>query len=80
MDRMTRIRMNERAYHEGVYERHKLFEKGSWLYKPLSTVENLLPHFKDKDNVRVLDLGCVVGRNSIPVDGGTKITGNTRYF
>ncbi|MBD8034164.1 class I SAM-dependent methyltransferase [Solibacillus merdavium] len=61
------IRSEEKKYHEYCYDNYKLFEAGSWLYKPVKTVIDLLHVFDDKDNVKVLDLGCGVGRNSIPI-------------
>lgn len=67
MSRIEFIRNEEKKYHDYCYDNYKLFEKGSWLYKPVKTVTDLLHLFDDKENVKVLDLGCGVGRNSIPV-------------
>lgn len=67
MDRVARIRASEKKYHDACYEQHKLFEPGSWLYKPVSTVMELVDAYKHIDALRVLDLGCGVGRNSIPI-------------
>lgn len=61
------IRSEEKKYHDFCYDNYKLFEAGSWLYKPVKTVTDLLHFFVDQDEVKVLDLGCGVGRNSIPV-------------
>lgn len=67
MNRVDYIRNKEKEYHDACYDNYKLFEKGSWLYKPVKTVMEQLPYFKEKTNIRVLDLGSGVGRNSIPV-------------
>ncbi|MCM3400973.1 class I SAM-dependent methyltransferase [Cytobacillus oceanisediminis] len=67
MSRLDLIRKEEKKYHDFCYENYKLFEEGSWLYKPVKTVMDLLPLFKDKKDTRVLDLGSGVGRNSIPI-------------
>ncbi|MEH7225319.1 class I SAM-dependent methyltransferase [Bacillus sp. JJ1566] len=67
MSRVDFIRNEEKKYHDFCYENYKLFEEGSWLYKPVKTVVELLPFFFDKKNISVLDLGCGVGRNSIPI-------------
>ncbi|WP_336046969.1 class I SAM-dependent methyltransferase [Solibacillus ferritrahens] len=61
------IRSEEKKYHDYCYDNYKLFEAGSWLYKPVKTVIDLLDIFNNKENVKVLDLGCGVGRNSIPI-------------
>ncbi|CAN7550431.1 class I SAM-dependent methyltransferase [Paenibacillus sp. LjRoot153] len=65
--RITKIRDEERKYHEACYENYRLFEEGSWLAKPVKTVMEQLAHFDGYDEVTALDLGCGVGRNSIPM-------------
>lgn len=72
MNRVEIIRNKEKKYHDLCYENYKLFEKGSWLYKPVKTVMDLLPLFEGKGNLKVLDLGSGVGRNSIPIVQGIK--------
>lgn len=67
MSRIEFIRAEERKYHEEFYKDHRLFKEGSWLYKPVKTVVDLLPLLERKTSPRVLDLGCGVGRNSIPI-------------
>jgi 2-polyprenyl-3-methyl-5-hydroxy-6-metoxy-1,4-benzoquinol methylase len=67
LSRLDLIRNEEKKYHDYCYENYKLFEEGSWLYKPVKTVMELLPLFNDKENIKVLDLGSGVGRNSIPI-------------
>ncbi|MNI28243.1 tellurite resistance protein TehB [compost metagenome] len=66
-ERISRIRDEERKYHETCYDQHKLYEAGSWLSKPVKTVVDTLARFEGRDHLTVLDLGCGVGRNSIPI-------------
>ncbi|NBD22337.1 class I SAM-dependent methyltransferase [Paenibacillus glycinis] len=67
MDRITYIREQEKAYHDACYREHGLFEPGSWLHKPVRTVMELMAEFEGREDLRVLDLGCGIGRNSIPI-------------
>ncbi|MGY3717371.1 class I SAM-dependent methyltransferase [Sutcliffiella cohnii] len=67
MSRLDLIRKEEKEYHDFCYNNYKLFEEGSWLHRPVKTVMDLLPLFNTKENMRVLDLGSGVGRNSIPI-------------
>ncbi len=67
MNRINFIRQEEKKYHDLCYEQYKLFETGSWLYKPVKTVMDLMDYFEGKNNLQVLDLGSGVGRNSIPI-------------
>ncbi|CAM4182983.1 SAM-dependent methyltransferase [Bacillus wiedmannii] len=67
MNRIDYIRTEEKKYHDLCYEQYKLFETGSWLYKPVKTVMDLLDSFEGRNNLQVLDLGSGVGRNSIPI-------------
>lgn len=67
MNRIDYIRQEEKKYHDLCYEQYKLFETGSWLYKPVKTVMDLMDHFEGQNNLQVLDLGSGVGRNSIPI-------------
>ncbi len=61
------IREAEKKSHTEIYSTAKLFESGSWLQKPVKTVVDLLEYFKDYCKLDVLDLGCGVGRNCIPI-------------
>ena len=61
------IREAEKESHIEIYSTAKLFESGSWLQKPVKTVLNILPCFKEYKELHVLDLGCGVGRNCIPI-------------
>lgn len=67
MNRILDIRSKEKEYHDHCYENYKLFEQGSWLHKPVQTILDLFSNFDDRDEVNVLDLGCGIGRNSIPL-------------
>lgn len=64
---IDKIRIAEKASHIEVYSTAKLFEKGSWLSKPVKTVIDILPLFEKYNSLTVLDLGCGVGRNCIPI-------------
>lgn len=65
--RLRRIRDEEKAYHDKCYAEHVLFQPGSWLHKPVKTVMDLLPELPQNDELKILDLGCGVGRNTIPM-------------
>ncbi|KPU52742.1 class I SAM-dependent methyltransferase [Bacillus wiedmannii] len=67
MNRIDHIRHEEKKYHDLCYQQYKLFETGSWLYKPVKTVMDLMGYFEGQNNLQVLDLGSGVGRNSIPI-------------
>ena len=67
MDKISEIRKAEALSHIETYSEHELFKEGSWLAKPVKTVMELLPFFNGYDDFRALDLGCGIGRNSIPV-------------
>ncbi|EOQ30634.1 TPA: class I SAM-dependent methyltransferase [Bacillus cereus] len=67
MNRINYIRQEEKKYHDLCYEQYKLFETGSWLYKPVNTVMDLMDYFEGQNFLQVLDLGSGVGRNSIPI-------------
>ena len=64
--RLREIRRTEAESHRKAYSDHGLYESGSWLAKPVRTVLELLPLFEGDRALRALDLGCGVGRNSIP--------------
>ena len=64
---LEQIRENEKASHIAIYSSAELYGGGSWLKKPIRTVLELLPHFEGRTSLRVLDLGCGVGRNCIAI-------------
>jgi SAM-dependent methyltransferase len=67
VDRIATIRTKEKEYHDECYTTTELFEPGSWLHKPVKTIIDLLELFDHQTEVNVLDLGCGVGRNCIPI-------------
>jgi 2-polyprenyl-3-methyl-5-hydroxy-6-metoxy-1,4-benzoquinol methylase len=67
MSKVDEIRRSEKESHETLYKNNKLFEEGSFLHRPVKTVMDILPLLAAEKAVRVLDLGCGVGRNSIPI-------------
>lgn len=66
-ERLKRIRESERKSHIEIYTDEKLYATDSWLKKPIKTVRDITPLFEDYRQLRVLDLGSGVGRNSIYV-------------
>ena len=66
--RLMRIRKEERKYHEHTYDVHKLYKKGSWLHEPTEAVMEAFWEIGTGGGpLSILDLGCGVGRNSIPL-------------
>ena len=63
--RIEHIRESERQSHTEIYSKEVLYNSDSWLKKPIKTVQEIVPFFSQYDSLRVLDLGCGVGRNSI---------------
>lgn len=66
-ERLQRIRNAEKNSHVETYSSTLLFEKGSWLEKPVRAVTDLFPYLDMFSGLRVLDLGSGIGRNCIPV-------------
>lgn len=64
---LAQIREKERRSHTAMYTNDALYQDGSWLRKPVRTVTELFPYFVQYPQLRVLDLGCGVGRNCIAV-------------
>lgn len=63
--RIDKIRESEKRSHTKIYTDENLYSSDSWLRKPINTVREIVPLLADRDSIRVLDLGCGVGRNSI---------------
>lgn len=66
MNKLAKIREAEKQSHIEIYSSAELFKEGSWLQKPVKTVTDIIPLLSD-NNLRVLDLGCGIGRNCIPI-------------
>ena len=66
-ERISKIRISERNSHIEMYSKEELYKSDSWLNRPIKTVLDIIPFFKDYKNLNVLDLGCGIGRNSIAV-------------
>ncbi len=66
-NRLKQIRESERQSHIEIYSNSELYKDGSWLRKPIKTVMDIIHFFKDYSELKVLDLGCGVGRNCIAV-------------
>lgn len=64
---LNQIREQEKIYHDNCYANHELFAPGSWLHKPVSSVLHVLSSLPTTEESNVLDLGCGVGRNCIPI-------------
>lgn len=67
MDRIKSIREAEKNYHDYCYDQYSLFTEGSWLHKPVKTVLDYMDFLEGIEEVKILDLGSGIGRNSIPM-------------
>ena len=67
MDHIKEIRKNERKSHIAAYSSSALYQSSGWLQKPVKTVLELFPYFDKAERLTVLDLGCGIGRNAIPI-------------
>lgn len=65
-NRLKQIRAAEKESHTRMYTETALYSQGGWLSKPIRTVLDLVPLFEGYQELRILDLGAGVGRNSIP--------------
>lgn len=61
------IRTNEQKAHIAMYSDSALSSENNWIHKPVKTVMELLPYLEGLSDVSVLDLGCGIGRNAIPI-------------
>lgn len=64
-NRIKVIRESEKKSHIEMYSNDGLYQPGSWLTRPIKTIKEIVPLFEAYEKLRVLDLGCGVGRNSI---------------
>ena len=64
---LKEIRESEEKSHIEMYSNDQLDRCNGWLKKPIKTVQELIPLFCAYKKLRVLDLGCGVGRNCIEV-------------
>ncbi|RAP73624.1 class I SAM-dependent methyltransferase [Paenibacillus montanisoli] len=67
MTHFQKARAQEIDYHATLYRKTLLFEPGTWLAKPVKAVMEQLLEFDEGERLDVLDLGCGIGRNSIPM-------------
>lgn len=58
--RIEQIRESEKKSHIEMYSNDELYKSGSWLNKPIKTIKEITPLFKDYKKLNVLDLGCGV--------------------
>ncbi len=65
--RLQQIRESERKSHIETYSNEALYQEGSWLRKPIKTVQDILSLFEGYEELTVLDLGCGVGRNCLAI-------------
>ena len=63
---LKEIRESEKRSHEAIYLNETLYKSDGWQKKPINTVLELIPLFRDYNELNILDLGCGVGRNVIP--------------
>lgn len=66
-NRIRQIRESEKKSHTEMYLSEELYQGNSWLKKPIKTIRELIPMFWEHKQLRVLDLGCGVGRNCISI-------------
>ncbi|UPK46148.1 class I SAM-dependent methyltransferase [Paenibacillus pabuli] len=61
-------RKAETGYHSNFYQNNELFASGTWMSRPMPMVMDMLDRLlTHKAELRVLDLGCGVGRHTIPI-------------
>lgn len=63
-EELARIREAERKSHIKMYT-DGASSTASWLRRPVKVLQDVLPHLDCTSKLRILDLGCGIGRNSI---------------
>lgn len=66
-ERLRKIRESEAKSHTEMYSNTQLYQGNGWMKKPIRTVQELIPLFDEYQELRVLDLGCGVGRNCLEI-------------
>lgn len=66
-NRIKQIRESEKKSHIEIYSKEDLYKTDSWLKRPIKTIKEIIPLFQEYKKIRVLDLGCGVGRNCISI-------------
>lgn len=56
-----------RKNHTQKYILMNNYIRDSWLKKPIKMIQDLISLFNEYKNLKVLDLGCGIGRNCIPI-------------
>lgn len=64
---ILQIREKERFSHLSMYSETSFKDTSSWIHRPVKTVMEHLPYLKQEEPLHILDLGCGIGRNSIPI-------------
>lgn len=64
-NRIRQIRESEKKSHIKMYSSDEIYQPGSWLTRTIKTIKDIVPLFQEYQKLRVLDLGCGIGRNSI---------------
>lgn len=67
MNTLALARQETIRYHEDYYRSYELFQEGSWLARPDAELVRLAGLVASRRSPRMLDLGCGVGRNAVPV-------------
>ena len=57
-ERLKRIRESEKKSHMEIYSNEQLYQTDSWLKKPIKTVQELIPLFREYKKLKVLDQEC----------------------
>ncbi|MFF2015530.1 class I SAM-dependent methyltransferase [Paenibacillus sp. NPDC058177] len=78
LSRLEQIRLTEQRYHDEYYTNVKLFSEGSWLQSPVKSVMDTFDSLPNQNDLQLLDLGCGVGRNSIPLAQRLKDDGKSK--